>query len=163
LLFDDARSARPATIITLDANRHRTYHYWHVFVPDLEPGQVYGYRARGPWAPERGVRFDGEKLLLDPYCLAVPVPEAYHPPPASRPGATAAVAIKSVAADPHGYDGEGDRPLRRPFAETVIYERHVRGFPRHPSSGVASVKRGTFAGLTEKIPYLKDLGVTAVE
>ena len=69
--------------------------------------------------------------------------------------------MKSVVADPGRYDWEGDLPLRRPFAETVIYELHVRGFTRHPSSGVAPAKRGTYAGLIEKIPYLKDLGVTA--
>ena len=71
--------------------------------------------------------------------------------------------MKSVVADPGRYDWEGDLPLKRPFAETVIYELHVRGFTRHPSSGIASVKRGTYAGLIEKIPYLKDLGITAVE
>ena len=163
LLFDDENSARPEKIIHLDPNQHRTYHYWHVFVPDLKPGQIYGYRAHGPFAPERGFRFDGEKILLDPYGLAVAVPENYNREAASRPGDNAAVAMKSVVADPSGYDWEGDLPLKRPFAETVIYELHVRGFTRHPSSGVASAKRGTYAGLIEKIPYLKDLGITAVE
>jgi len=71
--------------------------------------------------------------------------------------------MKSVVADPHRYDWEGDLPLKRPFAETVIYELHVGGFTRHPSSGVAPGKRGTYAGLIQKIPYLKDLGVTALE
>jgi isoamylase len=71
--------------------------------------------------------------------------------------------MKSVVVDPGRYDWEEDLPPKRPFAETVIYELHVRGFTRHPSSGVVSVKRGTYAGLIEKIPYLKDLGVTAVE
>ena len=110
-----------------------------------------------------GLRFDGQKVLLDPYGLAVAVPDAYDRGAASRPGDNAAVAMKSVVADPGRYDWEGDLPLRRPFAETVIYELHVRGFTRHPSSGVTSAKRGTYAGLIEKIPYLKDLGVTAVE
>ena len=71
--------------------------------------------------------------------------------------------MKSVVADPSRYDWEGDRPLRRPFAETIIYELHVRGFTRHPSSGVADKTRGTYAGVIEKIPYLKELGVTALE
>ena len=145
------------------ASGHRTYHYWHVFVPGLKPGQIYGYRAQGPFAPERGFRFDGEKVLLDPYGLAVAVPEAYNRLAGSLPGDNAAVAMKSVVADPGRYDWEGDRPLKRPFIETVIYELHVRGFTRHRSSGVTSVKRGTYAGLIEKVPYLKDLGVTAVE
>jgi glycogen operon protein len=163
LLFDDEKSPRPAAVIPLDPSRHRTYHYWHVFVPGLDPGQIYAYRAHGSFAPESGFRFDGEKVLLDPYGLAVAVPEAYSREAASRPGDNAATAMKSVVADPLRYDWEGDLPLKRPFAEIVIYELHVRGFTRHPSSGVASAKSGTYAGLIEKIPYLKDLGVTAVE
>ena len=163
LLFNDARDTRPARVIPLDARQHRTYHYWHTFVPDLAPGQIYAYRADGPFAPERGQRFDREKVLLDPYGLAVSVPPTYDRDAARRPGDTAATAMKSVVADPGRYDWEGDLPLRRPYVETVIYELHVGGFTRHPSSGVAAHKRGTYAGLIEKIPYLKDLGVTAVE
>ena len=127
------------------------------------PGQIYAYRAHGPFAPERGLRFDGDKVLLDPYGLSVAVPGWYDRIAASIRGGNAAVAMKSVVADPSRYDWEGDRPLRRPFAQTVIYELHVRGFTRHPSSGVSADRRGTYAGLIEKIPYLKDLGVTAVE
>ena len=71
--------------------------------------------------------------------------------------------MRSVVVDPGTYDWEGDAPLRRPFATTVIYEMHVAGFTRHPSSGVAPERRGTYAGMIEKIPYLQDLGITAVE
>jgi isoamylase len=163
LLFDDANATHPAWVIPLDTDEHRTYHYWHAFVPDLQPGQVYAYRAHGPFAPDRGWRFDAEKVLLDPYGLAVAVPETYDRFAAARPGENAATAMKSVVADPDRYDWDGDLPLNRPFAETVIYELHVGGFTRHPNSGVASAKRGTYAGLIEKIPYLKDLGVTAIE
>jgi isoamylase len=163
LLFDDVNSAQPAKTISLDADRHRTYHYWHVFVPGLKPGQVYAYRAYGEFAPERGLRFDGEKVLLDPYGLGLAVPKAYNRKALKESGDITAIAMKSVVADPNHYDWEGDVPLKRPFAETVIYELHVRGFTCHPSSGLASEKRGTYAGLIEKIPYLKDLGVTAVE
>ena len=163
LLFDDVNSAQPAKTISLDADRHRTYHYWHVFVPGLKPGQIYAYRAYGEFAPERGFRFDGEKVLLDPYGLGLAVPKAYNRKALKEPGDSTAIAMKSVVADPNHYDWEGDVPLKRPFAETVIYELHVRGFTCHPSSGLASEKRGTYAGLIEKIPYLKDLGVTAVE
>jgi isoamylase len=163
LLFDDANAVKPATVIPLKADKHRTYHYWHVFVPDLQPGQVYAYRAHGPFAPERGCRFDSEKVLVDPYGLAVAVPKKYDRRAAARPGDNAATAMRSVVAAPDRYDWEGDLPLNRPFAETVIYELHVAGFTRHPSSGVSSAKRGTYAGLIQKIPYLKDLGVTAVE
>jgi glycogen operon protein len=163
LLFDGEKAAESARIIPLEARWHRTYHYWHAFVPGLGPGQVYGYRAHGPFEPERGLRFDPEKLLLDPYGLAVAMPDNYDRQAARRRGDNAAVAMKSVVADPRRYDWEGDRPLHRPFAETVIYELHVRGFTCHPASGVAPGKRGTYAGLIEKIPYLQDLGVTAVE
>src|SRR4029450_1189448 len=102
-------------------------------------------------------------VLLDPYGLAVVPPETYDRRAAARPGDNVAVAMKSGVADPDRSDWQDDLPLKRPFAETVIYELHVRGFTRHPSSDVAIEKRGTYAGLIEKIPYLKDLGVTAVE
>ena len=71
--------------------------------------------------------------------------------------------MKSVVVDVHTYDWEGDTPLQRPSSRTIVYEMHVRGFTRHPSSGVAEQTRGTFAGLIEKIPYLQQLGITAVE
>src|SRR5262249_10381385 len=163
LLFDDENAMQPARVIPLSADEHRTYHYWHAFVPDLQPGQVYAYRAHGPFAPDRGYRFDAEKVLLDPYGLAIAVPERYDRWAAARPGDNTASAMKSVVAAPDRYDWEGDLPPRRPFVETVIYELHVRGFTRHPNSGLTSAQRGTYAGLIQKIPYLQDLGVTAVE
>jgi glycogen operon protein len=163
LLFTDERAAQPSEIIPLESKSHRTYHYWHAFVPQLEPGQVYAYRAHGPFAPDRGLRFDPEKVLLDPYGLAVAMPDTYDRNAARRRGDNCPSAMKSVVADPSRYDWEGDSPLRRPFAETIIYELHVRGFTQHPSSGVPPATRGTYAGLTETIPYLKELGITAVE
>src|SRR5262245_22645427 len=143
LLFNDANATDPSLIVALDPLVHRSYHYWHCFLRGLEPGQVYAYRASGPFAPEQGLRFDAEKLLLDPYGRAVAVPERYDREAARRPGNNAAVAMKSVVADPAAYDWEGDAPLSRPFAETVIYELHVRGFTRHPNSGVSLGRRGT--------------------
>jgi glycogen operon protein len=163
LLFDRADDARPSRVIPLDPGKNRTYFYWHVFVPALPTGQIYGYRVSGPYEPETGLRFDGQKVLLDPYGKALAVPDQYSRLTASLPGDNTAVALKSVVADLSLYDWEGDRPLRRPFSNTIIYELHVRGFTRHPSSGVAEEKRGTYAGLMEKIRYLQDLGITAVE
>jgi glycogen operon protein len=163
LLFDGAGDAKPAQVVRLEAPAHRTYHYWHAFVPGLRPGQVYAYRAAGPFDPARGLRFDPDKVLLDPYGRAVVVPDGYDRGAAGRPGDNTAVAMRSVVVDADAYDWEGDAPLRRPFSTTVIYEMHVAGFTRHPSSGLDAARRGTYAGMIEKIPYLQDLGITAVE
>jgi glycogen operon protein len=163
LLFDCVDDARPARVIRIDPAFSRTYHYWHVFVPGVKAGQIYGYRVDGRFDPPTGMRFDSAKVLLDPYGRGVMVPKHYSRDAARKEGDNAATAMKSVVADPHGYDWEGDTPLERPSSQTVIYEMHVRGFTRDPSSGVANDERGTFAGLIEKISYLKHLGVTAVE
>ncbi|GFO70743.1 glycogen operon protein GlgX homolog [Geomonas limicola] len=163
LLFDHVDAAHPSRVIQLDPKYNRTYHYWHTFVPGIGSGQLYGYRVTGPFAPERGLRFDPEKLLVDPYGRAVAVPAGYDRGVACRPGANLACAMKSVVADPRGYDWEGDQPLKRPYSRTIIYEMHVAAFTKHPSSAVAPERRGTYAGLIEKIPYLKELGITAVE
>jgi len=163
LLFDRVEDAQPSVSIEWDPGVHRTYHYWHGFVPGVKAGQLYGYRVHGPWDPARGMRFDPTKLLLDPYGRSVAVPANYQRDAARRPGDNAAAAMKSVVVDAAAYDWEGDEPLRRPSARTIIYEMHVGGFTRHPSSGVAESKRGTYAGMIEKIPYLQELGITAVE
>jgi isoamylase len=162
LLFDEVDAARPSRVIDLDP-RAKTYHYWHVFVPGIGAGQVYGYRVAGPFDPERGLRFAPDKVLLDPYGKCVARPAGRSREAARHPGDNAATALRSVVADPGAYDWEGDAPLGRPFAKTIIYEMHVGGFTRHPTSGVIPSKRGTYAGLIEKIPYLQDLGISAVE
>jgi isoamylase len=163
LLFDRADDARPSRVIDLDPRTQRTYHYWHAFVPGVQTGQLYGYRARGPFAPEKGLRFDAGKVLLDPYAKCVARPSRTSRVAARSQGDNAATALKSVLADPDAYDWEDDRPPRTPFTKTVIYEVHVGNFTRHPNSGVEESRRGTFAGLIDKIPYLKDLGVSALE
>jgi isoamylase len=163
LLFDNVDDPEPSRVIDLDPRVNRTYHYWHAFVPGVTAGQLYGYRLAGPLDPVRGLRFDPNKLLLDPYGKCVARPARRSREAARTPGNNVATALKSVVVDSSAYDWEGDRPLGRPFAKTIIYEMHCGGFTRHPSSGVAPSKRGTYAGLVEKIPYLQDLGITAVE
>jgi glycogen operon protein len=163
VLFDRANDARPSRSIKLQAPAHRTYHYWHAFVPDIGAGQIYGYRVHGPFEPGRGLRFNPEKVLLDPYGRGVVVPREYERLATAEPGDNAASAMKSVVVDVGSYDWEGDGPLNRPSSQTIIYEMHVRGFTRHPNSGVREELRGTYAGLIERIPYLQQLGVTAVE
>ena len=162
LLFDNVHDARPARVIRIDPSTNRTYHYWHVFVPGVKAGQFYGYRVEGPFDPANGMRFDPAKILIDPYARGTVVPKNYSREDARREGDNVATAMKSVVVDSRAYDWEGDAPLHRPSFRTIVYEMHVRGFTRHPSSGVAEEKRGTFAGVIEKIPYLRELGVTAV-
>ena len=163
LLFDEVDDARPSRVIRIDPASNRTYHYWHVFVPGVQPGQIYGYRVHGPADPPSGMLFDPSKVLLDPYGRGVAVPKSYSRDAARKEGDNVAVAMKSVVVDLEAYDWEGDAPLRRPSAQTIVYEMHVRGFTRHPGSGVAEERRGTFAGLIDKVPYLQELGITAVE
>ena len=131
------RRARRASI-RIDPVANRTYHYWHVFVPGVEPGQLYGYRVDGPFDPAQRAALrsrQGPARSLRPRRRRARRATAARP--RSEPGDNAATAMKSVVVDPAAYDWEGDAPLRRPSARTIIYEMHVRGFTRHPSSGVA--------------------------
>ncbi len=163
LLFDRMDDDVPSRVIPIDPFANRTWHYWHVFVPGIRAGQLYGFRAFGSYDPDHGHRFDSSKLLLDPYGRAVGVPTNYSRIAARLPGCGHAMAMKSVVTGAEAYDWEGDVPLRHPWSRTIIYEMHVRGFTIHPSSGLGESIRGTYAGLTEKIPYLQELGITAVE
>lgn len=163
LFFDHVDTAAPSRTIWLDPQNNRTFSYWHIFVQGVCAGQMYGFRAHGPYEPLLGMRFDPDKVLLDPYGRGVAMPTRFSRRAACQPGDNTAQAMKSVIVDVARYDWEGDAPLRRPFSDTIIYEMHVRGFTRHPNSGVAPQKRGTYAGLIDKIPYLQELGITAVE
>jgi glycogen operon protein len=163
LLFDRHDQGIPTRIIRLDPKINRTFYYWHVFVKGIGAGQLYGYRVDGPFSPATGLRFDRQKVLVDPYAFAVMYGDNYHRSAAVRQGDNCAESIKSVVVNPYSYAWEGDMPLRQPYAGSLIYELHVGGFTRHPSSGVAPELRGTYAGLIEKIPYLQELGVSAVE
>jgi isoamylase len=151
---------------------------WHCYLPEVAPGQRYGYRVHGRYAPPEGLRFNPAKLLIDPYAKAIDgvvdwVHDANVLPyvPTGDEDADlelddeddAAAMPKSVVID-DGFDWEGDRHPNIPFADTIIYEAHVKGFTmRHP--GVREELRGTYAGLAsdEALEYLASLGVTAVE
>jgi isoamylase len=173
-LFDHQDDSRPHATHRLLPETNRIGDVWHLFAFGLGDGQLYGWRVDGPYCPEgEGHRFNVNKLLLDPYAKAIAGafdlnhPSVYGFDRSSPAGDlsfstsdSAGRAAKSVALAQGPTDWGWDRPLRRPLGDTVIYEVHVRGFTVHPSS-LAS-HGGTFLGLTEKIPYLLDLGVTAV-
>jgi len=161
LLFDRHDQKRPTRVIHLDPRRNKTYYYWHVFVRGIGDGQLYAYRLNGPYRPEDGLRFAGKKLLLDPYARAVAYGDNWSRSEAKGFGNNTYAAFKSMVIDTSGYDWEGDRPLQRPMNETIISEVHVRGFTAHQSSAV--LHPGHYAGVIEKIPHLRSLGVTAVE
>ena len=162
LLFESEQARRASRVVALTPGLHRTGHYWHVELPGLGEGQVYAFRVEGLYSPQTGSYFDRDKVLLDPYGRAV-CATMYDREAAKRKGDNEPSSMRNVVVDTSRYDWEGDQPLHLPFAQTVIYEMHVAGFTRDPSSGVAEARRGTYAGLIEKIPYLVDLGITAVE
>ena len=162
LLFDSEDAPTASRVISFDPAMNRTGHYWHMHLSGISPGQVYAYRADGPYVPEYGYRFDPNKVLLDPYGKAA-CTRRYSRAAATGHSDNEAFCMRSVVADLGSYDWEGDQPLSLPFRDMVIYELHVGGFTRNPNSGISIEKRGTYAGLIEKIPYLKELGITAVE
>jgi isoamylase len=172
-LYQNAGDSSPAKIIDLDPARHRTGDVWHVWLRGIPAGQLYGYRIEGPYQPEQGHRFNSHKLLLDPYARAIAGVENWDFLAARGYDSSSTLSDLSISTvDDAGttpkciftsdhFDWEMDAPPKHSASDTVIYETHVRGFTIHPTSGVAHP--GTFIGLTEKIPYLQDLAVTAIE
>jgi glycogen operon protein len=160
LLFDSPTAIEPVQQVRLDPFRNKTFHFWHVFVRGCGPGACYAFRIDGPNVPAAGQRFNPNKVLISPYARGVST-ALWRRSDAVGPHDNIATSLRSLIVDPRTYDWEGDRPLHRPISESIIYEVHVGGFTRSATSGVTH--RGTFAGLTEKIPYLQSLGITAVE
>ena len=162
LLFASADDATPE-VIPLSPRLNRTAYYWHIHVEGISVGQRYAYRIQGPWRPYGGTRFDAEKVLLDPYGRSIELGANYDRWAAARPGSNLACCAKNKVVDTRHYDWEGDKLPAHSLSRSVIYELHLGGFTKSPSSGVDPALRGTYLGLIEKIPYLHSLGVTAVE
>lgn len=163
LFFDHKDASQPSHIIQLSDTDNRTAYYWHIFVEDVQVGQLYAFRVDGPYRSRNGIKFYPDKVLLDPYGLLVQRGDNFSRQAAIDEGCNVDKCLKSVVVDIDDYDWEGDKHPRHSFAKTIVYEMHVGGFTRHPSSGVGKNKRGTYAAIIEKIPYLKELGITAVE
>lgn len=155
--------------------KERTHDVWHVYLPDIEPGQLYGYRVYGPNDPKNGFRFNPHKLLIDPYAKAISGTIEWHDSLFGyQPGHkdedlsfnetdSAPYMPKSVVVD-ENYDWEGDKPLKTPYHKTIIYETHVKGFTQL-NPDIPEEIRGTYAGIAHpaSIEYLTKLGITAIE
>ncbi len=144
LVFESAASEQPLLSLDLSDPRHRTGDIWHALVEGVRWGQAYAYRVAGPLAPQEGLRFDATALLLDPCAFAV----------------TVGPRLRSVLVN-RRFDWQGTAGPRTPWRDTVIYETHVRGLTAHASADCRHP--GTFLGVVEKIPYFRELGITAVE
>jgi glycogen operon protein len=154
LLYEKITDLEPSDVIQFNREENRWGHVWSLFVKGLQAKQLYHFQAEGPYEPEKGLRFDGRARLIDPYAKALagtflPAPDHIVQPP------------KCVVIDDDDFDWRGDRHVRHDLSKSIIYELHVRGFTQSPSSEVT--RPGTYLGLIEKIPYLQDLGITAVE
>jgi len=161
LLFDEHDSAEPVATIELDPRVNKSFHFWHAHVQGATAGMHYAFRVGGPDDLHgRGHRFNRSKVLIDPYSYGVTT-NLWNRGDAVSPYDNVATSMRSAIIDLEDYDWEGDKPINRPMNETVIYEMHVGGFTKSPTSGVKNP--GTFAAIIEKIPYLKELGVTAIE
>lgn len=171
-LFDDINATKESVKIKI---KERSHHVWHAYLPELKPGQLYGYRVHGSYDPNNGHRFNPNKLLIDPYAKAISGTIKWHDSlygyQIGHPDAdlsfndedSAPYIPKSVVIDPN-FDWEGDAPLKIPYHETIIYETHVKGLTRlHPE--IPEEIRGTYAAISHPVTinYLKELGITAIE
>ena len=153
LLYNEVNDTEPSEIISFDRDTDRWGDVWSLNVPSLAHGQLYQFQASGPWDPEHGQRFDPAARLIDPYAQALAGEFQSGTDGVVRPP-------KCVIID-DDFDWDGDRHVRHDISESVIYEMHVKGFT---NSQTAKVKAGgSYLGVIEKIPYLKSLGITAVE
>ena len=162
LLFHSEKDEQP-DIITLSEEQYRSGYYWHVHVAGVTAGQLYAWRVKETFSNAPGTHFDPEKVLLDPYGQRIVLSGNYDRQLSANPGSNLHCCAKNAVVDLRHYDWEDDHYPRHPLSRSVIYEMHVGGFTKDPSSGLPDYLRGTYAGVISKIPYLQELGITAVE
>ncbi|MDR1747726.1 MAG: glycogen debranching enzyme, partial [Spirochaetaceae bacterium] len=172
-IFENEDDAKPCFSYTFDPERNCTGDLWHVFLEGLSPGALYLYRVDGPFDPEKGQRFNKNNYLLDPYAKSltdssifenraeVPRPMQETIDLVFEEPHSAESFPKCVVVDDNDFDWQDDHPLNYPLRKCVLYEAHLKGFTIDSSSEVAHP--GTYRGIIEKIPYLRELGVTSVE
>jgi isoamylase len=165
LCYTEEDPARPVFEFRFRHPAHKTGNVWHCRIPasELLGATLYAYRVEGPHEPERGLRFDPAKVLLDPYAPSVFFPPAFSREACSRAGPSDGRAPLGRLRSKRTVALPTEAAPRYTCRDAIVYELHVKGFTARANSGVASAKRGTFAGVIEKIPYLKELGVTVVE
>jgi len=164
-LYSEADPEHPVYSYAFDYLKNKSGRIWHCRLATdiVNQAKYYGYQVNGPYNLHEGHRFDPDKILLDPYARAIDFPADFSRHAAIKPGSNAGKApLGVIHTDSVPYNWCGDRKPRHTH-ETVIYELHVKGFTQRDNAGADDNKRGTFAGLMQKIPYLKELGVTVVE
>ena len=170
-LFDSPDSKQPTVSLELNPAVNKTGSVWHIFVKGLKAGSLYLYRVDGPYNPPAGHRFNFNKYLLDPYAKAFSKGSIFRSYNLQRERGLAGIENgklsdlsdfpKCVVVDDDDFDWQGDKPLNIPLDKSVIYETHLKGFTASKTSSVENP--GTYKGFIQKIPYLKELGITAVE
>ena len=164
LLYSSTDVVNPLLTFRFDFLRNKSGRIWHCRLPITEIGEAryYAYSVSGQTGPQLH-SFDPQKVLLDPYAKCIFFPPGFDRELAMREGPNAGRApLGALAGHRQAFDWEGD-PSPRPESDAILYELHVKGFTKNPNSGVDPSRAGTYAGLVEKIPYLKELGITIVE
>jgi isoamylase len=165
LCYTEKDPARPVLEFSFQHPAHKTGNVWHCRIPasELRGATLYAYRVEGPHAPEQGHRFDPQKILLDPYAPSVFFPPAFSRDACKQAGPTDGRAPLGRLPKQGTVTVPAQAGPRHTCGDAIVYELHVKGFTARANSGVTPDRRGTFAGVTEKIPYLQELGVTIVE
>jgi isoamylase len=166
LLYGEENLTEPLKIYSLAFPINKTSRIWHIMVPftEIEEAKYYAFKIGGAFEPARGQRFDPDKVLLDPYARGVFFPPGFSRQAASAPGPNDGKAPLGILPERNSAVVSGKQTVApRHTHDLIIYELHVRNFTNHPSSKLDARTRGTYAGVTAMIPYLKDLGITAVE